>query len=235
MNTLNNKREIIPSWMKSAILLLAVSGIAAVAFVGVVLAFVITAWLGQPVPILGFEQSPEQPISFPHTIHASTDLVVDSKGNIIQGIGVDCTYCHRTVVTQSHANVPAVELCAFCHRVAGDAESVPLEQVRRHAGITGEDPLPIDWRRVHRLPDHVRFVHSAHIEYLTNNPSAIRNPLDSSINSLETAKPSQVCSTCHGDVARMEQVEQVEPLKMGQCVNCHRDNGAPADCSVCHH
>ena len=51
----------------------------------------------------------------------------------------------------------------------------------------------------------------------------------------EKVPASQVCSTCHGDVANMEKVYQVEPLKMGQCVNCHRKNGGPTDCAACHH
>ena len=48
-------------------------------------------------------------------------------------------------------------------------------------------------------------------------------------------KESPTCEQCHGDVAAMVQVEQVESLKMGQCVDCHRDNGAPTDCAACHH
>jgi hypothetical protein len=83
---------------------------------------------------------------------------------------------------------------------------------------------------VHRLPDHVRFVHEPHIRYLTANPSEVKNTTDG-----VATGPSGVCSTCHGNVAAMEQVEQVEPLKMGQCVDCHRDNGAPTDCVACHH
>jgi hypothetical protein len=47
--------------------------------------------------------------------------------------------------------------------------------------------------------------------------------------------PSAVCSTCHGDVASMTKVSQVKPLKMSDCVDCHRDNGAPTDCTTCHY
>ena len=46
--------------------------------------------------------------------------------------------------------------------------------------------------------------------------------------------PSVACSTCHGDIKSQVQVAQVEPLKMGQCVDCHRKNNAPTDCSTCH-
>ena len=46
---------------------------------------------------------------------------------------------------------------------------------------------------------------------------------------------SKVCSTCHGNVAGMNQVAQVQPLKMGQCVACHRANEASVGCETCHH
>jgi hypothetical protein len=145
------------------------------------------------------------------------------------------------------AHIPAVELCASCHRAVGSYESEDLTQLRLNSGIyedqdnnqvivDSEMASPINWRRVHRLPDHVRFVHSAHINYLTNNPSAIENVPDHiNIEGVDAVPASQVCSTCHGDVANMEKVYQVEPLKMGQCVNCHRKNGGPTDCAACHH
>ncbi|MDP6422199.1 MAG: cytochrome c3 family protein [SAR202 cluster bacterium] len=79
---------------------------------------------------------------------------------------------------------------------------------------------PIDWVRVHRQPDHVRFVHEAHISFFSEQ---------------DGVAPSGVCSTCHGDVGAMDVVKQVEPLKMSQCVDCHRDNGAPTDCTTCHY
>mgnify|MGYP001282860755 CR=1 FL=1 len=50
---------------------LAIGALGVVAVMGVVAAFIITAWLGQPVPVLGFEQTFDQPIDFPHTVHAS--------------------------------------------------------------------------------------------------------------------------------------------------------------------
>ncbi|MSQ10925.1 MAG: cytochrome c3 [Dehalococcoidia bacterium] len=77
---------------------------------------------------------------------------------------------------------------------------------------------PIDWIRVHRLPDTVRFVHSAHIK-------ALSKP------GMPTA---QVCSTCHGDIPNAKTVGQVRSLKMGDCVACHRQNSAPTDCTTCH-
>ena len=78
----------------------------------------------------------------------------------------------------------------------------------------------IDWLRVHRVPDHVHFVHEAHIKFFSER---------------DGVEASAVCSTCHGDVGSMEKVRQVRTLKMSDCVDCHRDNGAPTDCTTCHY
>lgn len=58
---------------------------------------------------------------------------------------------------------------------------------------------PIEWVKVHNLPDHVYFNHAQHV----------------SIGGVE-------CQQCHGPVEEMEVVEQYAPLSMGWCVNCHR-------------
>ena len=212
---------------------LAIGGLGVVAVIGVVAAFIITGWIGQPVPVLGFEQTFDQPINFPHTVHASTLQLdrVAADGQTMEGLGLDCTFCHRTVTTQANAGVPPVGFCATCHQVIGAADNVELTILRDAADIIGDDGAQaVNWKRVHRLPDHVRFVHEPHIRYLTQNPTKIQNTTDG-----VTEGPSGVCSTCHGNVAAMQQVEQVESLKMGQCVDCHRDNGAPTDCVACHY
>lgn len=228
---LREKHRTTPLWLKVLIPILGIGSLGVVAVVGAVLAFVITAWLGQPIPVLGFDQSIEQPIPFSHTIHAGTGVYENSLGDQVQGLGMDCTFCHRTVTTQANAGIPPVQFCAYCHQVIGKDESEPLTQIRMAAGVIGDDPHPINWKRVHRMPDHVRFVHEPHIRYLTANPQAVTN----STSGVKIGAAG-VCSTCHGDVASMSKtVTQVEPLKMGQCVNCHRDNNAPTDCASCHH
>lgn len=213
---------------------LAVGGLGVMAVMGVIGAFVITGWLGQPVPVLGFEQTFDQPIDFPHTIHASTlpDLGLRAAdGTNLEGLGLDCTFCHRTVTTQANAGIPPVAFCAACHQVIGAADNTQLTILRDAADIIGDDgPNPVNWKRVHRLPDHVRFVHEPHIRFLLENPGVVKGSTDG-----VTVGAAGVCSTCHGNVAAMTQVEQVEPLKMGQCVDCHRDNGAPTDCVACHY
>ncbi len=215
------------------IFILSAGALGTTAVAGVIGAFVITGWLGQPVPVLGFQQTFDQPIDFPHTIHASMKQLehVAADGQTMEGLGLDCTFCHRTVTTQANAGIPPVGFCATCHEVIGSADNREINLLRDAAGIIGDDGKePVNWRRVHRLPDHVRFVHEPHIRYLTQNPSEVKGTTDG-----VSQGPSAVCSTCHGNVAAMEQVEQVEALKMGQCVDCHRDNGAPTDCAACHH
>ena len=221
------------SLSKLLVSVLAIGSLGVMAVMGVFGAFVITGWLGQPVPVLGFEQTFDQPINFPHTIHASTKQLsyVAADGATMEGLGLDCTFCHRTVTTQASAGIPPVAFCATCHQVIGAASNVELTILRDAADIVGDDgPEPVNWKRVHRLPDHVRFVHEPHIRFLTQNPDVVKGSTDG-----VTVGPAGVCSTCHGNVAAMEQVKQVEPLKMGQCVDCHRDNGAPTDCVACHY
>jgi len=138
-------------------------------------------------------QAPEQPIVFPHNLH-------------VQVVGLECIFCHRTAATDAAASVPAVEQCMFCHQVAGQQDP----EVRKLVGAF-DDGRPINWVRVHRLPDHTRFLHAPHVQ------------------------ASIPCSTCHGEVQNMTVGRQVRALKMGDCVNCHRQRSAPTDCSTCHY
>lgn len=122
-----------------------------------------------------------QPIPFNHAIHAG-------------GLGLDCRYCHATVERAAGAGMPTAELCLGCHEQvwAGAAVLAPL-----HDAL--ELGQPIAWRSLHRLPDHARFHHAAHIQAGVG------------------------CETCHGAVWSMPQTVKVEPMSMGWCLDCHRD------------
>jgi hypothetical protein len=164
--------------------------------------FVVQSWWSMPPPVLGFGDGPVQPIAFPHTVHVSQ-------------AGIDCQFCHRTVSTDEAATVPPVAQCLFCHDFGAidgsQSESdTAQEEIAKLFSQSGE-PRAINWVRVHRMPDHVQFVHAPHIQRGIS------------------------CSTCHGDVGSMEVVKQVRNLKMRDCVDCHRDNGAPTDCATCHY
>tara|TARA_B100001013_G_C24597931_1_gene437575 strand:+ start:623 stop:1216 length:594 start_codon:yes stop_codon:yes gene_type:complete len=186
-------------------------GISAVGFGGLLIAgvavfFLFNAWFGLPVGA----QAPDQPIDYPHTTHA---------GSVeYGGLGLDCTFCHRNVAEGAAATVPSVQQCMFCHKqITGTSDKAKTEISKlRELSDSGQ---PVNWKRVHRLPDHVEFVHDAHIRYFSEK------------NGVST---SEVCSTCHGDVASMVKVKQVRALKMGDCVDCHRKYSAPTDCTTCH-
>ncbi len=209
-------------------------GASLVAFAGVVLVaiYILTAWLGQPV-IFGFDEGPTQPIAFPHPTH-------------VEELGLSCTFCHRNVDKGAAATIPAVGLCMTCHITVGDGLA-EVEKLR----ATFEAGNPIDWVRVHRVRDHVHFVHEAHIarfsgqkqvvDDLSTEPSQIRlvdarkiEPGARVGDTIDVAA-EQVCTICHGNVGAMEKVKQVRPLKMSDCVDCHRDNAAPTDCTTCHY
>lgn len=124
-----------------------------------------------------------QPIPFDHALHAGT-------------LGTDCRYCHATVEREAAAGMPTAELCLGCHdRIwTGAAALAPL----RDSLALG---TPIVWSSVHRLPEHARFHHAAHVT------------------------KGVACETCHGAVWAMTRTVRVEPLSMGWCLDCHRDPG----------
>ncbi len=124
---------------------------------------------------------PKQPVPYSHKLHAGD-------------LGLDCRYCHTGVEVSAVAGVPPTQTCMNCHTlVATDSEKLLTV---RESWATGK---PIEWVRVHKLPEYAYFDHSIHI----------------------TAGVG--CESCHGNVAAMEVVELKEPLSMGWCLDCHKD------------
>ncbi len=118
---------------------------------------------------------------------------------------IPCLYCHSSAERSRHATVPAGNVCMNCHIVvATDKPNVQKLASLYQAGQV------VPWVRVHRLPDHVYFPHKWHV-----------------------AK-GIACQQCHGAVETMDVVKQVQPLKMGWCITCHRQNKATQECSACH-
>lgn len=190
----------------------------------------------------GYE--PEQPIAFSHRLHAGE-------------LAIDCLYCHFGAESSRHAGVPSATLCMNCHAIVTasfdelfterelalaeerDERIVISDELRKLYDAlalgddlqpaAGREPTPIEWVRVHNLPDFVYFDHRVHVAR------------------------DVACETCHGPVQAMERVRQETDLSMGWCVNCHRDNpalpGAAAgaaggggknehvsiDCAACHY
>jgi len=217
---------------------LVLGGLLMTVVVVLVLLFILRAWWS--TPILGFNAGgPDQPIAFPHDVH-------------VQDHGIQCEFCHRNVTIGDAATVPAVEQCLFCHKtVTGTAENrEEIAKLLGYGGLDAEgmpDPSgearPINWERVHRLPDHVQFVHEAHLRFFTDTPEGraqtipIARELTPGLG--PEPQPSELveatCTICHGKVREMTKVKQERRLKMGDCVDCHRDNNAPTDCTTCHY
>ena len=153
------------------------------------------------------DYQPQQPIYYSHKVHAGINQI-------------NCQYCHIGVYQGKQATIPAVNICMNCHmgineykgekifneegeEVNGTAE---IKKLYKYAGFTEGKPWdasnakPIEWARIHNLPDHVYFNHSQHV------------------------KAGQVqCQTCHGEIQKMDEVKQFTDLSMGWCVNCHRE------------
>jgi hypothetical protein len=123
----------------------------------------------------------EQPIQFSHQHHSG-------------GIGIDCRYCHTSVEKAPSAGIPPTKTCMNCHSQIW-ADSPFLEPVRA-SFRTGE---PLQWTRVHDLPDFVYFNHAVHV------------------------KKGVGCATCHGRVDRMPLMLQTASLQMEWCLDCHRN------------
>jgi hypothetical protein len=109
-------------------------------------------------------------------------------------LGLDCRYCHSKIEESPYANVPSTQTCMNCHRLILTESGKTLPI--RESAASGN---PIMWTRVHNLPDYAYFDHSAHL------------------------RAGVGCRSCHGRVDHMAVVQQVEPLNMGWCLDCHRD------------
>lgn len=131
--------------------------------------------------------APTQPIAFSHKVHAGD-------------FQIDCNYCHTGVRTGKSANIPSVNICLNCHSSivkVTDATELSTEIQKIYDAKTNN--TPIEWVRVHNLPDLAYFNHAQHYE----------------VGGVE-------CQTCHGPIEEMEVVRQHANLTMGWCIDCHR-------------
>jgi hypothetical protein len=155
------------------------------------------------------DYQPVQPIYYSHKVHAGTNQV-------------NCLYCHGGAEQGKHANIPSVNVCMNCHKAINEYKgekiydeegkevngTAEIQKLYEYAGadpnnLAGWDPAkakPIEWVKIHNLPDHVYFNHSQHV------------------------KAGKVqCQTCHGEINKMDEVKQFSDLSMGWCINCHRE------------
>jgi len=153
---------------------------------------------------------PVQPIYYSHKVHAGINQI-------------NCLYCHGAAWESKHAAIPSVNVCMNCHKAINEYAKGPklydedgneingtaeIEKLYKYAGFDSKNPAkwdpanakPIEWIKIHNLPDHVYFNHSQHIR----------------------AGKVQ-CQSCHGEITAMDEVKQVAELSMGWCINCHRE------------
>lgn len=143
---------------------------------------------------------PEQPIKFSHRIHADK-------------LQINCVYCHSGAEKGRVAGIPSANVCMNCHKAIKEGPETGTTEIAKIYEAVGWDPTkgaytkpekPIKWIRVHNLPDFAYFNHSQHV-----------------------VVGKQDCKNCHGDVAKMQEAEQVAPLTMGWCIDCHRKTEVP--------
>jgi hypothetical protein len=126
-------------------------------------------------------QRPDQPVPFSHKHH-------------VQGLGLQCQYCHTQVENAAYAGIPPTKTCINCHAQIWTNADL-LEPVRQ-SWATGAS---IQWIRVHDLPDYVYFNHEIHVNKGIG------------------------CASCHGRVDEMPLMYQQNTLQMEWCLNCHRN------------
>ncbi|MGM0557157.1 MAG: cytochrome c3 family protein [Myxococcota bacterium] len=143
--------------------------------------------------------APSQPVEFSHKLHAGQNEIA-------------CRYCHVGNGEGPSSVVPGVNTCMNCHNEVQGRTAQGKENLKKVRAAWREGK-PIRWKKVHDMPDHVRFSHQPHIVAGVD------------------------CADCHGDVETMEVVSTQNAFNMGWCVNCHREpeNNASVDCAVCHY
>ena len=159
-------------------------------FIPIVILITLTITLGLIVHLfwywfspnhLNVGYQPKQPIPFSHALHVSK-------------VGMDCRYCHSYVEKGAHSNIPTTETCMNCHKNV-KVNSKHIKKLTKYY----EEGKPIEWVKVHMLPDYAYFNHAAHVNVGVS------------------------CVQCHGQINKMEVVYQAEPLSMGWCLECHRN------------
>ncbi len=142
--------------------------------------------------------APAQPIAFSHKVHAGMN-------------GVDCNYCHTSARKSKHSGIPSANVCMNCHTYINEGAISGTAEIQKIYDAVGFDPQtrtyiegyeqkPIEWVRIHNLPDHAYFNHSQHV---------VAGGIE--------------CQECHGPVEEMDVLYQHAPLTMDWCIECHRE------------
>ncbi|MBT4881312.1 MAG: c-type cytochrome [Flavobacteriales bacterium] len=197
--SLGQETETVPETLKNQTELFLANNINKL-FVGlfimiVVLKFAFDAMMGVGVTT---NYQPVQPIAFSHKIHAGDN-------------SIDCNYCHTSARTSKHSAIPSANVCMNCHASIVSGTTTGTTEIQKIYDAIGYDPetrtyiegyeqKPIEWVKIHNLPDLAYFNHSQHVN----------------VGQLE-------CQECHGAVEEMDVVKQESDLTMGWCIECHRE------------
>jgi len=163
--------------------------------IGAVAALIVVSFVADTSYSTGVNIEVQQPLQFSHKHH-------------VQGLGLDCRFCHFTAERSSSAGFPDTQTCMGCHATVWSQAEI-LKSVR----ASWAHNQSLEWIRVHNLPDHVYFDHSVHV-----------------------AKGIS-CTTCHGDVEHMTSIVQKHDFRMKDCVKCHEQSDPQLklrNCTICH-
>jgi cytochrome c2 len=165
---------------------------------------------------------PEQPIYFSHKIHSGINKI-------------DCQLCHSAAKYGKVSEIPSMNVCMNCHRAIAEYNGEYLEpgkdkafydgEIQKIYASTGWDTerqqytgktAPVEWTRIHNMPDFVYFNHAQHVVAGENAIITSHN------NKNPDAKIDVVCKACHGQIDTMNVVQMANDFTMGWCIECHR-------------
>jgi mono/diheme cytochrome c family protein len=187
-----------------------------IAITSIVLLILAGYWIVNGAVNMGRQTNymPKQPVFYSHKVHAGVNQI-------------NCLYCHAGAEKSRQAMIPSTNVCMNCHKQISEytgteklityegKEVNGTEEIHKLYKAAGWDPVkkaynrdakgnvlatPIEWVKIHNLPDHVYFNHSQHV-----------------------AVGKVQCQSCHGAIQEMDEVHQASDLSMGWCINCHRN------------
>jgi len=170
-------------------------------------------WMGMWNTGVHTGYQPVQPIKFSHELHAGVNQI-------------DCQYCHSGAFKSKNATIPSLNVCMNCHKAVQGRDnndgniSPEIQKIYNALGYDADKMTydkskekPVEWVRVHNLPDFAYFNHSQHVVVA-----------EESIRKSKGLKPNEpVCFACHGPVDTMQEIYQYSPLTMKWCINCHKE------------
>jgi mono/diheme cytochrome c family protein len=170
-------------------------------------------WMGMWNTGVHTGYQPVQPIKFSHELHAGVNQI-------------DCQYCHVGAFKSKNATIPSLNICMNCHKAVQARDnhdgniSPEIQKIYNALGYDADKMTydkskekPVEWIRVHNLPDFAYFNHSQHVVVA-----------EKAIRRAKGLKPNEpVCFACHGPVDTMQEIYQYSPLTMKWCINCHKD------------